>query len=399
MIYTLETAETLVLAIIALFVGVYLTNRSQFLGKYNIPVPVSGGLVVSVLLSIFYAVSSYELKFSLELRDFLLLAFFATVGLSAKIRLLISGGRMIAILIVLAVIYLLLQDFTGIFLAKLTGTEPAIGMLAGSVTLSGGHGTGVTYASIFENFFQTNNALEIAMASATFGLVIGGLVGGPLAHFLIKRHNLKPEKEELKNYEKKRLHSESVVDLQGMMETIGIISICILIGTYANIWMRQIGVTLPDFVPVLFTGVVIANLIDFTSIYKTNQKSLSLCSDLSLDLFLAMSLISLQLWTLVDLAGPLMLILAVQTVFALLFGYFVVFRAMGKNYTASVITAGYVGMGLGATPTAIANMSTVTQRYGLAPKAFIVIPLIGAFFIDIANAIVIQFFISMNLFH
>lgn len=398
MSFTFNTVETLLVGIAALFVGLFLTSQLNFLRKYNIPVPVTGGVVVSLLISILY-VFGVELNFTLDLRNFLLVSFFATVGLSARIRLLLSGGKLLLLLIGLAIIFLFIQNYLGLFLAHLTNVHAGIGLLAGSITLSGGHGTGVAYADIFEQTVGVKDALEIALASATYGLVAGGILGGPIAYFLIKRFRLKADPNEQAGFHSDHMYHHTSVDLRSMLEVIAIISTCILLGTSFNTWLKgmNLGFTLPDFVPVLFVGVIIANIIDVTKIYVPKQKALELCSDLSLDLFLAMSLISLQLWTLIDLVGPLAVILSIQTFVAILFVYFIVFRVAGKNYTASVIAAGFIGFGLGATPTAIANMSAVTQRHGLAPKAFIVIPLIGAFFIDISNAWVISLFMKWHL--
>lgn len=399
MSYTLSTIETLLSGIVALFVGLFLTSHFNFLRQYNIPVPVTGGVVVSLLISILYAFG-VELNFALDLRNFLLVAFFATVGLSARLRLLVSGGRLLLLLTGLAIVLLFTQNYIGLLLAYLIDVHAGIGLLAGSITLGGGHGTGVAYADLFEQIGGVKDAMEIALASATYGLVAGGILGGPTAYLLIKRFHLKADPNEQTGFHSDHMHHHTSVDLKGMLEVMAIISVCVLAGTSFNTWLRGInlGFTLPDFVSVLFVGVVIANIIDVTKIYSPKQKALELCSDLSLDLFLAMSLISLQLWMLADLVGPLALILSIQTVVVMLFVYFIVFRVAGKNYTASVIAAGFIGFGLGATPTAIANMSAVTQRHGLAPKAFIVIPLIGAFFIDISNAWVISFFMKWHLF-
>ncbi|MEE9451737.1 MAG: sodium/glutamate symporter [Gammaproteobacteria bacterium] len=399
MILTLSNLETLVIAIFVLFIGRYITNNVNFLKRYNIPIPVTGGILISIFIGIAYVVASVEINFDTVLGDILLLSFFSTIGLSARLSLLIAGGRLVAILSIIIVLFLIMQNAIGIFGAYLTNIDPLIGLLTGSVTLSGGHGTGITYAKIFSDEFGLNNALEIALACATFGLVMGGLLGGPFARFLIKRFHLKTETEPVTLKARSRtIHHEEVIDYRGVLEVIALISLCIIIGTNLNVYFNSLGLSLPDFVPCLFAGIIFANIADFSKLFVIKARSLTLFSNLSLDIFLTIALMRLQLWTLVELAGPLLLILVVQVFAVLLFTYFIVFRMVRKNYTGSVISAGYLGFGLGAMPTAIANMSTVTKRYGPSPNAFIVIPLIGAFLIDIANAIVIQLFLFLPMF-
>lgn len=400
MTFTLDNLETFVTAIFVLFLGRYITNKFNFLQRYNIPVPVTGGILVSLVIGMMYVFARIEINFQTELGDILLLSFFSTIGLSARLSLLLAGGRLVAILTVLVVIFLVMQNAVGIAGAYLTNIDPLIGLLTGSVTLSGGHGTGITYAKIFADEFGLNNALEIALACATFGLVMGGLIGGPFARFLIKRFHLKAKTEPkpLIKVRSQTIHREDVVNYRGVLETLVLIGTCIILGVKINQYFTQWGLSLPNFVPCLFMGIIFANIADFSKLYTIKAHSLALFSNLSLDIFLTIALIRLQLWTLLELAGPLLAILTAQVAAVILFTYFIVFRAVSRNYTGSVISAGYLGFGLGAMPTAIANMSTVTKRYGPSPNAFVVIPLIGAFLIDIANAVVIQLFLFLPIF-
>ena len=396
--------ETLVFAIFLLFLGSYITNKVEFLKKYNIPTPVTGGVILSVIISVMHAFG-IDITFSAELGNILLLAFYTTIGLSAKFRLLMEGGRLLVYLLVAAVIFLVLQDTIGVLGAYATGLNPLVGLLAGSITLTGGHGTGTAYAEIFTNSFGLQNALEIALACATFGLVAAGLLGGPLANYLIKKHNLKVPDARIRQPKKQadvkektvrpRPRAEEEVNYRNMLETIMLIALSISIGVGMNKYLSHLGLSLPDFVLCLFVGIIITNFFEFVKSYQIRPKPLALCSNVSLDIFLAIALMRLELWSLFDLALPLLLILTFQVIFALVFIGYIIFRISGKNYDASVISGGFVGFGLGATPTAIANMSTVTKAFGPSAKAFLLIPLVGAFFIDIVNAMVIQGFLFL----
>lgn len=404
---TLDNVATLVVAILVLFMGSYVTNRVAFLQKYNIPTPVTGGVIISIVITILHSLGYLDIYVTPDLGNVLLLAFYVTIGLSAKFRLLFEGGRLVLILLVCAFVFLIVQNSVGVLGARLTGLDPLIGLLAGSITLSGGHGTGTAYAAIFQNQVGLENALEIALACATFGLIMAGLLGGPLATYLIKRHHLEPAQstnqsgdgtvdltnpstDKAQKARSFRKYPEQSINYHNLLETIFLISLCIVMGVNLNKFFSYIGLSLPDFVPCLFMGIIITNFADISNLYKIKPKPLALSSNLSLDIFLAIAMTRLELWRLLDLAFPLLLILALQVLLAITFVYFIIFKVVGKTYTSSVISSGYLGFTLGATPTAIANMTSVTKHYGPAPTAFLVIPLVGAFFIDILNAIVIQ---------
>ena len=313
--------------------------------------------------------------------------------MSSKFSTLIKGGKTLVILLIIAVCYLFIQNFTGIGVSLITGLESQTGILSGSVSLSGGHGTAIAWSPIFLEDYGITNAVEIGIACATFGLVLGGIVGGPIANYLITKYRLtssieKNEKKEMKEYEKKEQ-----ITIDSAYSFILILCITIGIGLQIYSFTQEIGLKLPVFVTCLFSGIILTNTIPYiwkTIYWPTNTPESSLVSNYSLGLFLSMSLMSLQLWTLIDLALPIILLLLAQVIVVSLFTIFIVFRILGKTYDAAIISSGYVGLALGATPTAIANMTAVTKKYGASPQAFIVIPLIGAFFIDIANAFVIQ---------
>ncbi len=393
----LSPRQTVIVAILVLFLGKYLTGKLAFLREYNIPEPVSGGLIASILFGILYGAFDLEFQFALGLRDTLLIMFFTTIGLSSKFSTLIQGGKPLLILLVVAVAYLFIQNFTGLAAAQVTGQPAEIGIIGGSVSLSGGHGTAIAWAPRFIEQHGVTNAMEVGIAGATFGLILGGVIGGPIAKFLITRYRLSPSHDRALTIGVPHERGETPIDYQHMLNVILIISASIGAGLSLNALVGGWGLNLPDFVACLFAGILVTNLgpLVFRRVHwPERSKSLALISDLSLGLFLAMSLMSLQLWTLAGLGGSILLLLVAQVVVITLFVVFVVFRLMGKDYDAAVMSAGYAGLALGATPTAIANMTAVTEKFGASAKAFVVVPLVGAFFIDIFNALIIQFLLA-----
>jgi len=393
----LDPRQTIIVAILVLFLGKYLTRKIAFLREYNIPEPVSGGLIASILFGVLYAAFDFELSFALQLRDSLLITFFTTIGLSSRFATLVEGGKPLLILLVVAVVYLFVQNFTGLAAASLTGQPAEIGLIGGSVSLSGGHGTAIASAPRFVEVYGISNAMEIGVACATFGLVLGGLIGGPIAKFLITHHRLTPSNDPALTVGVPHERDETPIDYQHMLNVILAISISVGIGLALNQLLTAWGINLPTFVTCLFAGILVTNLgpLVFSRLHWPERShSLSLIADLSLGLFLAMSLMSLQLWTLAGVGGSILLLLVAQVIVVTLFVVFVVFRLMGKDYDAAVMSAGYAGLALGATPTAIANMTAVTEKFGASAKAFVVVPLVGAFFIDISNAVIIQFFLD-----
>jgi ESS family glutamate:Na+ symporter len=388
----LEPRTTLIIAILVLFLGRLLNDRVRFFRDYNIPEPVTGGLLASLLVGLLYWVTEVEINFDMGNRDMLLVVFFTTIGLSSRLDVLRKGGRMLMLLLVMAVGYLLLQNLAGMALASLVGRPPALGLLAGSVSLSGGHGTAIAWAPTFAQSYNMPFAMEVGLACATFGLIFGGLAGGPIARFLMWRHKLSPAEEgDLTIGFRYKEHE--IIDVDGILRVLLVVAIAIGIGVEMNDLLEMGGLMLPDFVACLFAGIILTNTVPrILPKYQwpTGSRSLALVSDLSLGLFLSMSLMSLQLWMLAELAGPMLILLLVQVIMIAAYSIFVVFRVLGANYEAAVMCAGYSGLALGATPTAIANMTAVTKSMGPAPRAFVVVPLVGAFFIDLANALVIN---------
>lgn len=395
----LDGRQTIVLAILVLFLGKFLTSKIAFLRNYNIPEPVSGGLIGSIVFGLIYGIFDLQFDFALDVRDELLIVFFTTIGLSSRFSTLLKGGAQLAILLVLAVVYLAIQNGTGVLVAMLAGFDKLVGVIGGSVSLSGGHGTTIAWTPVFRDQYGIDFASEIGIACATFGLILGGLLGGPLARFLIERHKLEPDSDAVQTVGIEHEHEMIPIDYDTMLRTTLVVFVAIGIGIHIDMGLDHLGVQLPTFVSCLFAGILVINLLPVLfprlKVPKPEQsRPLALISDISLGLFLAISLMSLQLWTLADLGFAILLMLVAQVVVVMLWAGIVVFRAMGATYDAAVMSSGYVGLALGATPTAIANMTAVTKLYGPSPRAFIIVPLIGAFFIDLANAIVIQLYIA-----
>lgn len=386
-------------ASLVLLLGRGLVARIGFLRSYNIPEPVAGGLMVALLL---LALRGFDIdvRFETSLQTPLMLAFFATIGLSADFASLKKGGRVVGIFLLAVIGLLVVQNAMGIGLAKALGLDPLMGLLTGSITLSGGHGTGAAWGATFSEKFGLASASELAMASATFGLVLGGLIGGPVARLLIKRvqaPGLEQGKPRLpKGFEQP--NKERSITPFSFVETLALIAVSLMAGSLLNGLLHGTAFELPTFVCVLFVGVVLRNGLSALGLYQVFEREVSVLGNVSLSLFLAIALMSLKLWDLAALALPFFIILAAQALVMALFAIFVTFRVMGSNYDAAVLAAGHCGFGLGATPTAIANMQAVTQRYGPSQIAFLVVPMVGAFFIDIINVIVIKLYLALPFF-
>ncbi|PFH11840.1 ESS family glutamate:Na+ symporter [Collimonas sp. PA-H2] len=398
----LDTLETLVAASLVLLLGRKLVSSSSLLRTYSIPEPVVGGLLVALLLFGLRSFSNVQVQFDNTLQGPLMLAFFATIGLNANLASLKAGGRTLALFLGVVVGLLILQDTIGIGMAKMMGLDPLIGLLGASISLSGGHGTGAAWGRVFSERHGLAAATEIAIACATFGLILGGLIGGPVAGFLVKRVKLPgaqaaPADHPPLSFEQPK--AEQLITPQAFIEALALIAVSLSVGTLIANQLNGTAFELPTFVCVLFVGVVLSNGLSLLVGYKIFERAILLLGNVSLSLFLAMALMSLRLWDLASLALPVLLILAVQAAAMAAYAVFVTFRVMGKNYDAAVLAAGHCGFGLGATPTAIANMQAVTDRFGPSPLAFLVVPMVSAFFIDIANAIVIKLFLAMPIYN
>ena len=389
--------QTLVIAILVLFLGRGLNMAVPFFRNFNIPEPVTGGFLASLIFGLLYVVFGFEAIFFLDGRNNLLLVFYSTIGLSSQFSTLRAGGVPLIILLASASFFLLVQNSVGVGVAELTGIDPLYGVVGGSITLTGGHGTAFAWATILEGKFGLKNAAEVGAACATFGLILGGLVGGPVARKLIEKNVLKPSSNQHITIGSRFGEEHEPIDSHGVLRNLLMIAAVIVGGTELTKLFESWGFFLPTYVTCLFLGLILANTVPYIFKGMTSPadcKSLALISDISLGLFLSMSLMSMRLWELIDLALPMLLILALQVTVLVVFSYFLLFRLLGSDYDSAVMSSGYMGMALGATPNAIANMTAVTKHYGPSPKAFLVVPLVGAFFIDIVNSVVIQLFLN-----
>ncbi|MCW8348687.1 sodium/glutamate symporter [Vibrio sp. ZSDZ65] len=398
------TLESFLIAISVLFLGHIINSKFPTLKKYNIPEPIVGGLIVAFIITVLHF-NGTNLEFSLPLQKTFMLMFFSTVGLAANYKQLLKGGAKVFLFLAVASAYIIVQNSVGVGMATALGLEPLMGLIAGSITLSGGHGTGAAWAQTFTETFGISNTLEIAMASATFGLIIGGIIGSPVAQRLIDKNNFEseygsgndtherfPELVTYNEYERDRVTAKKVV------EVLFILLLCVTGAKYLHAWVNSFEVSwlmIPDFVYALFVGVFITNICEVSKAYKVDAETVDILGTVSLSLFLAMALMSLQLWNIFDLAIPFLIILGVQSVILGFFAYYVTFKVMGGNYDGAVIAGGHCGFGLGATPTAVMNMGSIVNRFGPSPQAFMVVPIVGAFFIDIVNLIIIQGFITL----
>lgn len=392
----LSLKETVLAAIIVLLIGRGLTQLFGVLRRYNIPQPVSGGLFASVMALIAYELWGLELHFDMALRDALLLAFFTTIGLTARLDALTRGGRPLGVLLVFCVGGVILQNLVGLGMAQATGLAPAEGLLLGSVSLFGGHGTSVAWASVFEARFGIPNALEIGIGSATLGLIMGGIVGGPMAQRLIERHQLKSAEPVLDAHPRGETPRRRISS-QEMFVVLMYVSAGMILGGLLSRWLATHGVNIPEFLACMLVGMVMTNTLPriLPKLEAPSEgQALPLLSEVSLGLFLSMSLMGMQLWTLIDLALPMLLAVGAQVLAMLLMVRFALFPLLGRSYDSAVLCAGYMGMGLGALPNAMANMNALVGRYGAAPLAFMILPLANAFFVDLANALVLQLTIN-----
>lgn len=398
-VYTIEPMDTLSLSILVLFFGMYLNRRFRFLADNYIPPAVSGGLVFSTLTALIYQFGNMEFVFDLDYRDLLLLVFFSTVGLSAKLRSLASGGKALGILIAASFVFLVFQNTASVGLATLMGYEPGYGLMGGSVSFAGGHGTAIAWGGDAEAA-GLKSATLIGVIFATFGLIAGGVLGGPVARYLMNSHDLTGaarKSRKLRSSKKRGGDDEEDKDqgtqLFHLLMTLLVLSVCVSFGGLVNRFLSGNGLLLPGFLTSMAIAVLITNLVDVGG-RNLNEDVIEGFSEVSLNVFLSMSMMSIQLWL---IGGNLLafgIVLLAQVILMFLFATKVIFPALGRDYDAAVIAAGFTGMGLGATPVAIANMDAVTQRFGPSLKAFLVIPLIGAFFIDLLNAAVIKGFIG-----
>ena len=421
MTFALNGYYTLILATLVLLLGRFLVKRIKFLADFNIPEPVAGGLVAALLVYMLNLILGWTFNFQKELQTACMLMFFASIGLSADFSRLRAGGKPLVIFLLIVSIFIVLQDTVGVLMAKLVGLPPLMGLVAGSITLTGGHGTAGAWGPVLESKYGVVGATTLGIACATYGLVAGGLVGGPVAKRLIRRLGREPLAAPTAQTDVEKLASEQslystqhdidddlahkevfekpdnirLITASSTIETLSLFAASLAFAGIMTEVSKGTWFELPTFVWALGGGVIIRNVLTTFFNFDMFDRAIDVFGNAALSLFLVMALLSLKLWELTDLAGPVMIILAVQTLVMIGYVYFVTSRLMGNDYDSAVLAAGHCGFGMGATPTAIANMQAITDRYGPSHKAFLIVPMVGAFFVDIVNATVLQVFTQL----
>lgn len=403
----LDMIQTLAMAAVVLFIGYEVRRRVGVLDKYNIPAPVVGGFLFAGVALVLRLQGVLGFEFEATLQTPLMIAFFTTIGLGASLALLRVGGPQVLLFWVLASVLAAIQCGVGVGLARVLDVHPFLGLIAGSITMTGGHGTGAAFGKLMEEQYGFTGAVTLAMAAATFGLVSGGIIGGPVATRLNRRYKLQhqaapvPAEAGAAAAQLQSLDEEIDVEPAGepataytLLKVMTIVLVAMWIGGLVSGWIGR-WATLPAYIGAMIVAAVIRNVFDATRVVRIEQRTVDDLGTIALNLFLAMALMSLRLWELLDLAVPMLVILMVQVAMMAAFAYFVTFRVMGRDYDAAVMAGGHCGFGLGATPNAVANMEAIVEKFGPAPRAFLVVPMVGAFFIDFTNALIITFYINL----
>ncbi|GAB0169726.1 sodium/glutamate symporter [Lysinibacillus sp. CTST325] len=385
---------TVFLAVALFALGGWLINKIGFLKRFCIPAPVVGGLLFAALTTILKTTGVLEISLDTSLQSLFMITFFTTIGLGASFKLVKLGGKLLIIYWLACGFLALMQNVIGVSLASLMGIHPLIGMMAGAVSMEGGHGAAAAFGQTLEDL-GISSAMTIGAAAATCGLVAGGLIGGPIVKYLVGKYNLTPNEQETEEVDFENKNEQITSD--SFFTQVLLITFCMAVGTYVGtLFSEATGFVLPGYVGSMFVAVLVRNIMDKVKPEAINMKSISLIGDVTLGVFLSMALMSIKLWEIADLALPLFIIVFVQVFFIVLFSIFVLFKILGKNYDAAVMVAGFAGHGLGATPNAMANMSAVVQRFGPSQKAFLVVPIVGAFLIDVFGIPII--ITTINLF-
>jgi ESS family glutamate:Na+ symporter len=389
---TLSLLGSLLAAVLVLLLGTVVNRRVALLSRYNIPDPITGGLLFAVVASLAAATAGLVVVIDQTIKPVLLLMFFAGVGMCADLRMLGRGGKALGIFLLVLFPYILVQNLVGVGAAMLLDLHPIFGLVGGSITLVGGHGTGAAYA---ERFAEVNNlqaVMELSMTVATIGLILGGIVAGPVAQHLLGRYKLRSEAAA--GAAERREESAEPITTVGMIGSLAGIFAAVVAGQWLAGKVSGGSITVPAFLWCMLVGVAIRNLLPFARI-RTDDRAADLVSGVCLSLFLVMTMMALNLVEVAMSAGPFLLIIALQVVFIVLYSIYVAFRFMGRDYEAAVTSAAFIGFSLGSTATAMANMQAITAKYGHAPQSYLIVPLAGAFFIDIMNAFLLTLLLAM----
>ena len=393
----MDMIQTVGLAVIILILGRFLRKKVKFFETYCIPSPVVGGFLFAIINLILRKSNLVIFEFDNTLQSFFMILFFTSIGFNASWRLLKVGGKKVGMFLIMAIVLVILQNIVAVGVGYLTGVDPLIALLTGSTAMTGGHGTAAAMAPIVEELGHTG-AKSVAIAAATFGLIAGSSLGGPLANRLIKGKKLevvaeKVDNEKVRNDEFLFNNDVRKLDGENFAKAFFLILLSMFIGSYVSTFLNQF-LNFPNYIGPMIVAAILRNISDHTTKFDLHYEEVHILEDVSLNLFLGMAMISLKLWELSSVAGQLAVLLLAQALLAWVFIYFVTFRFMGRNYDAAVLSAGHVGFGLGATPNGIANMQSVCDKYKHSHIAFFVMPIVGALFIDFFNVAIISGFFS-----
>lgn len=380
-----DMVMTTAFACVLLLIGFWVKSKVSFLTKYCIPAPVVGGFLFMFITFIGNVTGTFAFNFTTTLQDFFMLAFFTTVGLGASVQLLKKGGILLVIYWLIAAAVSIIQNFLSVGLAAVTGLEYPYALLAGAISMIGGHGAAASYGKTFVDMGYAAGT-EVGAAAATFGLIFGVLVGGPVARLLIEKNHLTPDLTENLDTSVEDINKKNSGTLSGLdvIKNVTTILVCMALGTIVSGWIgKLINMSFPTYVGAMFVAMIVRNLNEKFRWYNFDFGLVDGIGDVSLNIYLSIALMSLKLWQLLDLLGPVLLIVVCQVAVLVALCYFVIFRILGSNYDAAVMCAGLLGHGLGATPSAIVNMTAVKDKYGMSRKAFMIVPIVGAFLVDI----------------
>lgn len=390
----LDMYQTLAAAVLVLLLGNYLKKKIYFLQKFCIPAPVIGGLIFAIMTCICYVTGIAEFSFDDTLREVCMVFFFTSVGFRANLKVLKSGGKSLIVFLGLVITLIILQNLTAVGLAKLLNLNPLIGMCTGSIPMVGGHGTAGAFGPVLEDL-NIKGATTICTAAATFGLIFGSLIGGPLGKRLIEKHSLlntaANEDDSLLVEDEKKHERHTNMYADAVFQLI----LAIGVGTIFTMLLTKTGLTFPIYIGAMLAAALMRNICEYTGIATIHMGEINDLGGISLSLFLGMAMITLRLWELASLALPLVILLAAQVLLIIIFTYVIEFNIMGRDYDAAILVSGTCGFGTGATPNAMANMQAVCDQYVPSIKAYLLIPLVGSLFADFLNSLVITFFINL----
>lgn len=394
MIIQLDMYQTLAIAVVVLLLGSHLKKHIYFLEKFCIPAPVIGGLLFAIMTCICYSTGIVEFSFDDTLREVCMVFFFTSVGFQANLKILKSGGKSLIVFLTLVILLIVSQNLVAVGLSKLMGLNPLIGMCTGSIPMVGGHGTAGAFGPVLEDF-NIKGATTICTAAATFGLITGSLVGGPLGKRLIEKRGLlntvSNEDDSLLIEDEKKHERHTNMYAAAVFQLI----LAIGLGTIFSAMLTKTGLTFPVYIGAMLAAALMRNIAEYSGIATIHMGEINDLGGIALSLFLGMAMITLKLWQLASLALPLFILLAAQVILICVFTYLLEFNIMGRDYDAAVLVSGTCGFGMGATPNAMANMQAVCDQYVPSVRAYLLIPLVGSLFADFLNSLVITFFINI----